>query len=508
MTIGPPALRCPAWPTRFALGESLPLCPVWPRKARTREGTGPTSRKGGNTNMNTRNFSKASEAVSPVVATLLLVLVAAGAAIGFGVFLNGFQKNTQSKVSGEAPAEVLHIGGSSTVFELTEKALPTWNSAHPSIKIDDQEGGSDAGLIAICHQSVDIGASSKPFPKTGTPSLASCPVDSTGTLIPGKTMQEFIVGYDGVAMAWNKVSGHCTGMALTTPAVRELYAVNGAGQAATADDAAVTDAVTTSGSTTITSAGNHFASSQVGKVVSLPGIPAGAYVVSVASGGGSAVVSQAATATNAAAAATISAIVSGGPTGAGGLYSWKDLQTGKECTGSDGSTNVVKLSGRSDNSGTADGFCNKVLGFKKDGVHCTNDASDQPVQTYYTKVNYQLGNDGIQTYLDNTPDALSYIGFGIVANDNNLGAASLNGVAPSAATIKAAAADSIFGKTDKACDQTVIAQPAGEYCAVRPLEYVTAGTPSATEQLFLDFMLQTLNNVNFCKLAGYVSIYA
>jgi phosphate transport system substrate-binding protein len=378
-------------------------------------------------------------AISPIVATLMLVLVAAGAAVGFGVFMNGFQKNTQSKVTSDAPTETLHIGGSSTVFELTEKALPTWKQLHSSIAIDDQEGGSGAGQIAVCQGKVDLGASSKPVPATGNPSLATCPQDATGTKIPGQSLQEFVVGYDGVAIAWNaaSASSHCTAMSFTSDNLRELYGVNGAGKARGTDG---------------------------------------------------------------------TALVAGGS----GSYTWGDLQSAGICTGTAGAAATVQLLQRSDNSGTTDGFCNKVLAYTKDGVHCTNDASDQLVSTYYTQTVGQQGNDGLATYLDSHPDALSYIGFGTVATDSNLKAAAIGGVTPTVSTIKAAGADKTTLAKDKACNPTVSGYtvPAGEYCAVRPLEYITAGTPTANEQLFLDFMLQTLNNVNFNKAAGYVSIYS
>jgi len=409
--------------------------------------------------MNNRNFSKAVEAVSPVVATLLLVLVAAGAAIGFGVFLNGFQKKTQSNVSSETPAETLHIGGSSTVFELTEKALPVWKAAHPSIVIDDQEGGSDAGLIAICKGNLDIGASSKAFPASGNPSLQTCPdFNNDGVKDAGKDMQQFVVGYDGVAIAFGGTT-HCTSMSITQAQVKELYLVNGGGVAG-----------------------------------------------------------------------TNGVILATAPT-AGSFYTWNDLVTAGICTGAGGAQTVL-VGSRSDNSGTEDGFCNKVLGLKKDGTHCTNDANDQMIDSFFSTANAKtfLGNDGIGAALDSTPDLLSFVGFGTVATDSNLHAAKLgacsasglggvsapviaactadNRVAPSAASIKAAGADAATLAKDKACDGSVYLAPSGEYCAVRPLEYVTAGAPSATEQLFLDFMLQTLNNVNFNKAAGYVSIYS
>lgn len=538
--------------------------------------------------MNTRNFSKATEAVSPVVATLLLVLVAAGAAIGFGVFLNGFQKNTQSHVSGEAPSQILKIGGSSTVFELTEKALPAWKAAHPSIQIDDQEGGSTAGKVAICKGLVDIGAESSPFATSGPqPSLTTCPdFNGDGIKDAGEGIQVFTVGYDGVAMAFK--SGSCTiGAAnngispngFTQAQARELYNVNGgalhtaatgvsSSQAAgtgtlalvsgsanavgtgtsfsTSDVGRVILDATTNGNIaagtvisvvtdathitlsqnaagtgatdayslmtkTLTAAAGTFVSSDAGRVIVGNGIPASATIASVGSDGSSAVLSAYPTAVISSAAVTLhgvgliptGTVVSGVAT----QYLWDDLVTGSVCSATTQTGKVVVLGSRSDPSGTEDGFCKRVLNYEKDGTHCTADNYDQMSDSFYTKVNPQPGNDGIATWLNAGADRLSFIGFGFVSAAGSglsatpLGYDSAHLIAPSASTIKAAGADSGL----KNCDSTVT--PTTEYCATRALQYMTAGTPSATEQLFLDFMTQTLNNENFNAAAGYVSLY-
>jgi phosphate transport system substrate-binding protein len=392
--------------------------------------------------MNNRNFSKAVEAVSPVVATLLLVLVAAGAAIGFGVFLNGFQKKTQENVSSETPAETLKIGGSSTVWELTEKALPAWNAAHPSIQIDNQEGGSGAGKIAICKGIVDIGAESSPFAASGSqPSLTTCPdLNGDGIKDAGEGIKVFKVGFDGVAMAYK--AGSCVTDAthgFSQAQVQALYNRNGAGQS-----------------------------------VAYPAVGAGTAI---------------------GAAAT--------------PLTWGDLVTAGTCVSVANAGNTVVLGSRSDPGGTEDGFCKRVLNYEKDGTHCSNDALDQLVDSFYTAVNPQVGNDGIRSWLTANADRLSFIGFGSVAESGSgLAAASLGSgaaptafVAPGTSSIKTAGNDATLPGT------CASAAPTGEYCATRALEYMTGGTPSASEQLFLDFMLSTLNNQNFNKAAGYVSLY-
>lgn len=451
------------------------------------------------------NLAADEKAVSPVVATLLLVLVAAGAAIGFGVFLNGFQSDTQDNVSSDAPVETLRIGGSSTVWELNEKVAPAFQAAHPTIKVDNQEGGSGAGKVAICKGLVDIGTSSSGISATGSPGqdLASCPdFNGDGTKDIGQDLHVVTVGYDAVVLAYSASSTGCGTFALDfTPAqIKELYAVNGGnqphGNAPTATDGAAAAA----GATTLTSAGNQFTPAMVGKVAFGANLPTNAVILSVASGGGSAVISRATT--GAVAAASVGIFASGPTADTNTHYAWADLPG---CTGTPLATAVV-LGSRSDQGGTEDGFCSKFFGSttyggKKACVSGTNQLED----TIFTNVNPQLGNDGIRNWLKATPAAgtarMSFIGYGSVAESGSgLGTGTMMNVAPSASNIKAA------GAKTTAC--APIETTSSQFCAARSLVFITAGKPSGTEQLYIDFVMQTLNNINYNKAAGYVSIYA
>src|ERR1051326_4484754 len=106
--------------------------------------------------MNNRNFSKASEAVSPVVATLLLVLVAAGAAIGFGGFLNGFQKHTQDNVQTTEAKDSLKIAGSTTVTPMVQASIANFEAAAKTLKVELSSVGSGSGIRALCSGNADI----------------------------------------------------------------------------------------------------------------------------------------------------------------------------------------------------------------------------------------------------------------------------------------------------------------------------------------------------------------
>jgi phosphate transport system substrate-binding protein len=407
-------------------------------------------------NQTPRHLHGDERAISPIVATLMLILVAAGAAVGVNVWMKNFSGKATHNISTEQSGQTLKIGGSSTVWELTEKALPTWKSQYPAIEIINQEGGSAAGKLAICKGLVDIGAESSPFAATGgQPSLTTCPdLNGDGIKDPGEGIQIFKVGYDGVAMAFKAAS--CVTDAthgFTSAQVFALYERNGAG-VSTAYPAIGTGTAIAAATTPIT---------------------------------------------------------------------WADLVTAGSCvslgSGVTGTNNVV-LGSRQDPSGTEDGFCKRVLGQEKTAPYCTNDSYDQLDSSHYSNtcqtltgtaatagVCPQLGNDGIRTWLNADAHRLSFIGFGSVAESGSgleaapLGTTGTTLVAPSVSSIKGAGGNAALpGK----CSSQA---PAGQYCATRALEYMTAGTPSATEQLFLDFMTQTLNNQLFNQAAGYVPLY-
>lgn len=179
--------------------------------------------------MNNRNFSKATEAVSPVVATLLLVLVAAGAAIGFGVFLNGFQKDAQDNVSTDVSNQCLSIAGSSTVFEFTAIAEPLFENSDGGCDIVNNAGGSGAGLQSIGIGAVDIGAMSH---DPTTSDLAKYPdLNKDGKKdfgVPDLTVTR--VGFDAVVSVFssNAATDLCAkDKRLTTELTRDIWFRNG-----------------------------------------------------------------------------------------------------------------------------------------------------------------------------------------------------------------------------------------------------------------------------------------
>lgn len=194
--------------------------------------------------MNTKQaFGKAQEAVSPVVATLLLVLVAAGAAIGFGVFLNGFQNDAQQNVNSDVSSQCLTVAGSSTVFEFTAVAEPLFENSQGGCDLVNNAGGSGAGLQAIGLGNVDIGAMSHDPTSVELSKYPDLNADGKKDFgVPDLKVTR--VGFDAVVSI--VPTGSCsTGMTVTTEVLREIWSVNGYGNAPVAT--AGLDAPTASG---------------------------------------------------------------------------------------------------------------------------------------------------------------------------------------------------------------------------------------------------------------------
>jgi len=195
-----------------------------------------------------KTLARDENAVSPVVATLLLVLVAAGAAIGFGVFLNGFQKNTQSQVQTSNNKETLAIAGSTTVTPMVQASIANFEAAAKTVTVQLSSVGSGSGIRALCSGNADIAMSSKPVgvEASGIPGAdqATCPdTNHDGVQDAGKSLQLFPVAIDGIVMI-TKDTSHCAaGLTLTQAVVRELYRVNGEGSTATGNTASNTPVV-------------------------------------------------------------------------------------------------------------------------------------------------------------------------------------------------------------------------------------------------------------------------
>lgn len=109
-----------------------------------------------------KKMKKDVEAISPVVATLLLVLVAVASVTAFYLWQSSWQGSVQNKVgdAGIDTGKNLVIGGSTTVYDFMTIASEKFMQNNTQYHVTVQAGGSGAGLASAASGAVNIGMSS------------------------------------------------------------------------------------------------------------------------------------------------------------------------------------------------------------------------------------------------------------------------------------------------------------------------------------------------------------
>ena len=104
-------------------------------------------------------------AVSPIVATLVLIVVAVIGAVAVGTIVGAFSLDVSEQVntgdiSDSFSTEIL-IAGSTTVQPASELLAEAYMAKKPGVKISVQGGGSGAGVTSVGMGIVDIGSASR-----------------------------------------------------------------------------------------------------------------------------------------------------------------------------------------------------------------------------------------------------------------------------------------------------------------------------------------------------------
>lgn len=141
-------------------------------------------------NKSLRKMKKDVKAISPVVATLLLVLVAVASVTAFYLWESGWQSSQSDKLKGSGDVQYsLTVTGSTTVNEFMNQAAPAFMNKTTNYKVTVESLGSGIGLKAIEQGTCDIGMISDSISAVDSTALANYP-NLVGTTI----------GYDGVVV--------------------------------------------------------------------------------------------------------------------------------------------------------------------------------------------------------------------------------------------------------------------------------------------------------------------
>jgi len=427
---------------------------------------------------------KQKQAVSPVVATLILILVAVAAAAALYLWLNGWQTGITSSIGTPGAHATVTIGGSTSVYPFDQFAVAQFQQNNSNIIVSDNQGGSGAGMLAVCSGAVEIGTTSSLQTPANLELSYGCPSGALNAPIV-KT-----VAYDGVD--------------LITPVA------NVHGLISMSQDTLLTVYLQASSSTPLTT-WTHLVD--------------GVAPVSAAALTWNQIPACVAGTPCAGVTETALAVGVGGAPCAGFPNDICSVTTSPcawtVCAG--GANNPIQTVQRSDNSGTTQSFTARLL-----GISGTN-----PVGSLSSLLNNwggcgsdgQLGscgiaatfssegNPGVIATVASHPDSLGYASDGLARVSNS--GVSCQGVASAACGIgfagvgqTAAIQPSLGTSGTIAVSITTGMTPTAGYAGWRPFQWVTLGAPTGEVSQLMTFVLDPYNNFNFAAEANEISIYS
>ena len=95
-----------------------------------------------------------------MVATLILILIAVAAAAALYLWLVAWQGNITGGIGSPGAQTTVTIGGSTSVYPFDQLAVSQFEQNNSDVAVSDNQGGSGAGMIAVCSGAVDVGATS------------------------------------------------------------------------------------------------------------------------------------------------------------------------------------------------------------------------------------------------------------------------------------------------------------------------------------------------------------
>ena len=415
------------------------------------------------------HFRREGKAVSPVVATLILILIAVAAAAALYLWLVAWQGGVTKGIGSPGAQYTVTIGGSTSVYPFDTYAVAQFEQNNTDVVVSNNQGGTGAGMVAVCAGSVDIGAASTPETQSGLEASDGC--STTQTELPDIQ----IVAYDAVDII--------------------LPAANTMG-------------IVSMNSTVLLGIYLAVSSTSTGTQLAMP-----AYDAATTGDGGLGLTVDS--------APTWSEI----PTTAGCATQTSPGHFSTTCTLSSDTAPIVTVS-RSDASGTTQAFEARLLG----ATSATLGA--QPYTTLNGGSGFSgcgsnnlLADCGITTTdaVDGNPAVIA----AVAANPAAIGYAS-DGLARASGSgvLCQGVPTAACGVAFEAAGQTTAIQPSlgatgsiataiksgltatAGYAGWRPFEYVTLGTPTGEIERFIQFVLDPANNQNFATEAAEVSIYS
>jgi flagellin-like protein len=441
-------------------------------------------------------LQREGKAVSPVVATLILILVAVAAAAALYLWLVAWQGGVTSGIGSPGAQATLTIGGSTSVYPFDQVAVQQFEQNQSDVVISNNQGGTGAGMLAVCHGSVNIGTASSLETVSGLQTNDGCPA----------TTQITTFAYDAVDVIVPVANTHGL-VSISYDTLALIYA------------RATTGSSPTLVPTTIN--GVAFPGGYPAGALTWADIPAG--INQQAFGGVTEQIESAGAGAGGAACgapytADICAATPGTtPTPCGWAV----------CTS--GAANIDTVA-RSDASGTTQTFEARVLAANSATAFASSFANlgfsgcgsnNLIADCGYTATKTAEGNPGVIAAVASDANAIGYASDGLARLPSSgvscqgvssgtcgIGLAApgqTTAVQPSLGATGTIAAGAILGGFGPSGQTTTAATG---YAGVRPFQYVTTTTPTGETEDFIQFVLIPGNNLNFATESFEVSIYS
>jgi flagellin-like protein len=446
------------------------------------------------------------QAVSPVVATLILILVAVAAAAALYLWLVAWQGGVTGSIGSPHAQYTVTIGGSTSVFPFSEVAIAQFEANNSNIVVSDNQGGTGAGMLAVCHGSVDIGASSSLQTVSGLQTNDQCPSTTVITT----------VAYDAVDIAVPVANVHQLGsISFDTLAVIYGDASAKAGSNPTLIPTTYNGVTTASGILFVA----PFTGAAVGGIAwdQVPACVNLAPTCMGVTGAGNVPIALATSVGPSATtcpgnAALICETAGASPCGfsvcAGGSVAFP---------GSD----LVKTVARSDASGTTQTFEARLLGATSSNAFAASvpalgfggcGSNNLIADCGMVATQTGNGNPGVISSVSGSPDSLGYASDGLIkASGSGVSAIAFNGPSQTCASgtgCSNGAVSPTTGATGTISAGIKSSATVANYAGWRPFEYVTTNTPTGEVQRYIQYVMDPANNINFASESFEVSIYS
>jgi len=475
-----------------------------------------------------RRISGKDRAVSPVVATLILILIAVAAAAALYLWLVTWQGSVTGGIGVTHAEPTLTIGGSTSVYPFDSVAVNWFQQNNSDIVVSNNQGGSGAGMLAVCAGDVDIGAASFPV----TPSVLTS-TDGCGAQY-ASTIQVTTVAYDAVDMILPLNDPHGL-LSISYDTVALIYAdatVVAGGHPSLISTTTLYTAITmnneslpttpvipipsavTSGSPTTSILWDEIPAAVNGAVVNgitesaIPAVDEGA--LTVASCG-------------AVAPASYDSCFTIGGGAASSTCGW---------TVCAGGTNPIQTVARNDASGTTQSFEARILDAGSSSGFASQSTLNSPGSAGfngcggsnyisdcgYVATSTAAGNPAVVAAVAANSNSIGYASDGIARAAGTVYLVPFLGVQQSVATDKVTTTSWYGGILPTTGSSGTIAlgihgPTVGKdyyagYLGWRPFDLVTLNTPTATAAAFFTFVLDPANNQALATAAQEVSIYS